>query len=59
MTKAPLAGSKKPAPTQQTEAEQDVKRSVLTQGSGIPVALAIDGASRLNMKLVQALRSAS
>ena len=42
MTKAPLAGPKKTTPTRQTEAKQGVKRSVLTEGAGIPVALAID-----------------
>jgi transposase len=30
-----------------------VKRSLLTEGSGIPLALAIDGANRHDMKLVQ------
>ena len=54
MTKAPLAGSKKTGPNPKDRGKQGVKRSVLTEGSGIPVALAIDGANRHDMKLVQA-----
>jgi len=31
-----------------------VKRSLLTEGHGVPIGLAIDGANRTDMKLVQA-----
>ena len=53
MTKAPLAGSKKTGPNPTDRSKQGVKRSMLTQGAGSPVALAIDGANRHDMKLVQ------
>ena len=33
--------------------KRDVKRSLLTEASGIPVALAVDGANRHDMKLVR------
>ena len=33
--------------------KQGVKRSVLTEGHGIPVGLAVDGANRHDMKLVR------
>ena len=34
--------------------KQGVKRSLLTEGHGVPVGLAVDGANRHDMKLVQA-----
>ena len=54
MTKSPLGGGKKLAPTPPTEGKRGVKRSLLTEASGIPVGLAVDGANRHDMKLVWA-----
>jgi len=52
MTKAPLGGEKTgPNPTDR--AKRGAKRSLLTEGSGVPIGLAIDGANRHDMKLVQ------
>jgi len=52
MTKAPLGGQKTgPNPTDR--AKRGVKRSLLTEGHGIPVGLAVDGANRHDMKLVR------
>jgi putative transposase len=53
MTKAPFGGAASgPNPTDR--AKQGVKRSLLTDGAGIPLAVAIDGANRHDMKLVAA-----
>jgi len=53
MTKAPLGGEKTgPNPTDR--AKQGVKRSLLTEGHGIPVGIAVAGANRHDMKLVEA-----
>jgi putative transposase len=53
MTKAPFGGGASgPNPTDR--AKQGVKRSLLTDGGGIPLAVAIDGANRHDMKLFAA-----
>ncbi len=53
MTKAPFGGAASgPNPTDRTK--QGVKRSLLTDGAGIPLAVAIDGANRHDMKLLAA-----
>ncbi len=53
MTKAPFGGAAcGPNPTDR--AKQGVKRSLLTDGAGIPLAVAVDGANRHDMKLVTA-----
>jgi putative transposase len=53
MTKAPLGGEKTgPHPTDR--ATGGVKRRLLTEGHGVPVGLAVDGANRHDMKLVRA-----
>jgi putative transposase len=52
MTKAPLGGDKTgPNPTDR--AKSGVKRSLLTEGHGVPIGLAIEGAQRHDMKLVR------
>ena len=52
MTKAPLGGEKTgPNPTDRGKC--GVKRSVLTEGHGVPVGLVIEGAQRHDMKLVR------
>src|SRR5229473_2982124 len=51
MTKAPFAGAATGAnPTDR--GKQGTKRSLLTDGAGIPLALAIDGANRHDVKLL-------
>ena len=51
MTKAPFGGAATgPNPTDR--AKRGVKRSTLTDGAGIPLAVAVDGANRNDMKLV-------
>jgi transposase len=51
MTKAPLGGEKTgPNPTDR--GKSGVKRSVLTEGHGVPIGLTIEGANRHDMKLV-------
>jgi transposase len=53
MTKAPLGGQQTgPNPTDR--AKSGVKRSLLTEGHGVPIGLAVDGANRHDMKLVRA-----
>jgi putative transposase len=53
MTKAPFgAAASGPNPTDR--AKRGVKRSLLTDGAGIPLAIAIDGANRHDMKLLAA-----
>src|SRR5262245_63086255 len=52
MTKAPLGGDKTgPNPTDR--AKRGVKRSLLTEGHGVPLGLAVEGANRNDMKLVR------
>src|SRR5436190_18331043 len=51
MTKAPFAkGATGPNPTDR--AKQGVKRSLLTDGTGIPLAIVVDGANRHDSKLL-------
>jgi putative transposase len=51
MTKAPLGGEKTgPNPTDR--GKSGVKRSLLTEGHGVPIGLTIEGAHRHDMKLV-------
>jgi putative transposase len=53
MTKAPFGGAATgPNPTDR--GKRGVKRSLLTDGAGIPLAVAVDGANRHDMKLVVA-----
>jgi len=47
-----VGGKTGPNPTDR--AKKGVKRSVLTEGGGIPIGLAIDGANRHDMKMVEA-----
>jgi len=52
MTKAPLGGEKTgPNPTDR--GKSGVKRSLLTEGHGVPIGLTIEGAQRHDMKLVR------
>ena len=52
MTKAPLGGEKTgPNPTDR--AKRGVKRSLLTDGHGVPLGVQVDGANRNDMKLVR------
>jgi len=52
MTKAPLGGEKSgPNPTDR--GKDGVKRSLLTEGHGVPSGLAVAGANRHDMKLVR------
>lgn len=53
MTKAPLGGEKT-GPNPCDRAKGGVKRSLLTEATGIPVGLVVEGANRHDMKLVQA-----
>ena len=53
MTKAPLAGSQITGRNPTDRGKQGVKRSLLSEGAGIPVSVVIDGANRHDMKLVQ------
>ena len=53
MTKAPLGGELTgPNPTDR--GKSGVKRSLLTEGHGVPIGLAVEGANRHDMQLVQA-----
>jgi putative transposase len=57
MSKAPLGGEATgPNPTDR--AKKGTKRSVLTEAEGIPLAVAVAGANRNDMKLVEATLSA-
>jgi len=52
MTKAPLGGEKTgPNPTDR--GKSGVKRSVLTEGHGVPIGLTVEGANRTDMKLAR------
>jgi hypothetical protein len=44
---------KKTGPNPTDRGKQRVKRSLLTETSGIPIAVVIDGANRHDMKLVR------
>jgi putative transposase len=44
---------KKSGPNPTDRAKSGVKRSVLTEGHGVPIGLAVDGANRHDMKLVR------
>jgi putative transposase len=53
MTKAPLGGPQTgPNPTDR--AKRGVKRSLLTDGNGVPLGVAVEGANRPDMKMVEA-----
>lgn len=56
MTKAPLGadGGEARGPNPTDRAKMGVKRSMLTDGSGIPLAMAVDGANRPDSKLLVA-----
>jgi putative transposase len=45
---------KKSGPNPTDRAKQGVKRSLLTEGGGVPIGLAVDGANRNDFKLVKA-----
>ena len=47
-------GGEKTGPNPTDRGKDGVKRSLLTEGHGVPVGLAIDGANRHDMKLVRA-----
>jgi transposase len=52
ITKAPLGGEKTgPNPTDR--AKKGTKRSMLTEGAGVPIGLAVDGANRNDFKMVE------
>ncbi len=53
MTKAPLGG-KKTGPNPTDRGKGGVKRSLLTEGHGVPIGLVVDGANRHDMKLLEA-----
>ena len=46
-------GGKKTGPNPTDRAKKGVKRSLLVEGDGVPVGLAVDGANRPDMKLVR------
>jgi transposase len=48
-----VGGLKKTGPNPTDRGKQGVKRSLLTEAAGIPIAVAIDGANRHDMKLVR------
>jgi putative transposase len=53
MTKAPLGGEETgPNPTDR--AKQGVKRSIVTDGRGVPIGLAVAGANRVDFKMARA-----
>ena len=52
MTKAPLGG-KGTGPNPTDRGKSGTKRSLLTEGHGIPIAVVVDGANRHDMKLVE------
>ena len=56
MTKAPLGGEKT-GPNATDRGKSGVKRSVLTEGHGIPIAVEIEGANRHAMKLTRSTLS--
>jgi putative transposase len=50
-TKAPLSGTETKGANPTDRGKQGVKRSLLTEGAGIPIAITIDGANRHDVKL--------
>ena len=52
ITKAPLGG-KKTGPNPTDRAKRGTKRSVMTEASGIPVGVAVDGANRNDFKMAR------
>lgn len=52
ITKAPLGGEAT-GPSPVDRAKTGTKRSLLTEGHGVPIAVAVGGANRPDMKLVQ------
>lgn len=52
ITKAPLGG-KKTGPNPTDRAKRGTKRSVMTEASGVPVGIAVDGANRNDFKMVR------
>lgn len=52
MTKAPLGG-KGTGPNPTDRGKSGTKRSLLTEGKGIPLAVAVDSANRHDMKMVE------
>jgi putative transposase len=52
MVKAPLGG-KKTGPNPTDRGKSGVKRSVLTEGHGVPIGMVIEGANRHDMKLAR------
>ena len=53
MTKAPL-GQEQTGPNPTDRAKRGVKRSVLVEGHGVPLGVAVDGANRNDFKMLQA-----
>lgn len=53
MTKAPLGGET-PVPIPTDRAKQGTKRSLICDGAGVPLGLAVDGANRNDHKLARA-----
>ena len=53
MTKAPL-GQEQTGPNPTDRAKRGVKRSVLVEGHGVPLGVAVDGADRNDFKMLQA-----
>src|SRR5919197_1901791 len=52
MRKAPLGGKKRgPNPTDRPK--QGAKRSLLTEGQGVPIGIAVDGANRNDFKMTK------
>ena len=52
MTKAPLGG-KKVGKNPTDRGKSGTKRSILTDGSGVPIGLAVDGANRNDFKMAR------
>jgi len=52
MTKAPLGAGEKTGPNPTDRGKDGTKRSLLTDGAGVPVGLTIDGANRNDHKLM-------
>ncbi|MBP3957813.1 IS5 family transposase [Gemmata sp. G18] len=53
MTKAPLGG-KKDGPNPTDRGKSGVKRSLLVEGAGVPIGVAVDGANRNDFKMARA-----
>ncbi len=58
MTKAPLGG-KGTGPNPTDRGKSGTKRSVLTDGRGVPLGLAVDGANRHDMKMLESTLNAT